>query len=227
MTKDEVVKKLKSLGTEQCRKIYARHGASDKQCGVKFADLYKIQKEIKQDHELAKELWKTGIDEAMILATLVADPEKFSKAEAEKWVKDVEYFMVSGYLSGLVAKMKELDEIFEEWSKSDKEYHKACAYSAISSYLRDGGKLSAAKAKKILASIEKEIHDSPNRARYSMNNTLIAIGTYIDELHKEALATAKRIGPVEVIHGTKGCKTPDAHSYILKSYERRKKKEKK
>ena len=55
-------------------------------------------------------------------------------------------------------------------------------------------------------SIEKEIHSSPNRACYSMNNTLIAIGTYIDALHKEALEAAKRIGKVEVTTGPKVAK---------------------
>lgn len=224
MDSKEIIQELKKLGTEQCRKIYERHGASPKQLGVKFADLYKIQKKIKIDHALARELWNTKIDEAMILAALVADPEKFTKAQAEKWIKDLNYFMVSMYLAGLVGRSKHADELFDKWSKSKKEHYKACAYSSISTRLRDGEQIPTPRCKKILQTIEKEIHESPNRARYSMNNTVIAIGTYIDDLHKDALAAAQRIGKVEVVHGTKGCKTPDAHSYILKSYARRKSK---
>lgn len=131
--------------------------------------------------------------------------------------------MVSGYLAGLVAKTNFAEDFFDKHSKSKKEFYKACAYSSVSSALRDGKNIKTARARKILKTIEKEIHDSPNRARYSMNNTLIAIGTYLDDLHQEALETAKRVGEVHVEHGTKGCKTPDAHSYILKAYARRKK----
>ena len=49
-----------------------------------------------------------------------------------------------------------------------------------------------------------------------MNNVLIGIGSYVDELRPRVLAVAKAIGTVHVNHGETGCKTPDASAYIAK-----------
>ena len=46
----------------------------------------------------------------------------------------------------------------------------------------------------MLVTIEKEIHRSPNWARYEMNIALISIGVFKPALRKEAVAAAKRIG---------------------------------
>ena len=57
MTYREVMRELKSKGTAQNRKVYARHGAGDRLYGVSFGDLRKLQKKIKTDHALALKLW--------------------------------------------------------------------------------------------------------------------------------------------------------------------------
>jgi len=48
---------------------------------------------------------------------------------------------------------------------------------------------------------------------------VICIGCRSAGLRKAALATAKRIGKVEVDHGDTACKTPDAAQYILASWK--------
>jgi hypothetical protein len=58
---------------------------------------------------------------------------------------------------------------------------------------------------------------SPDDVRYSMNGFVIACGTYVAPLGAKAIATAKKIGRVEVDLGDTACKVPDAQSYILKS----------
>lgn len=91
--------------------------------------------------------------------------------------------------------------------------------------MRDDAALPDADCRRILQTIEKEIHSSPNRARYAMNNALIGIGSYRPALTQEALAAAKRIGKVDVDHGDTSCKTPEAVETIQKvvAYEARKK----
>ena len=69
-----VMNELKSLGTSQNVKIFKRHGAGNKLYGVSFANLYKLRKKIKTDHNLAMALWKTGNYDARLLATMIADP---------------------------------------------------------------------------------------------------------------------------------------------------------
>ena len=71
MNKTQALQKLKSLGTAQNRKIYARHGAGEAMFGVSYADLGKTKKEIKTDHPLAESLWASGNHDARVLATMV------------------------------------------------------------------------------------------------------------------------------------------------------------
>jgi hypothetical protein len=70
-----------------------------------------------------------------------------------------------------------------------------------------------------LQEIRETIHEGENRARYAMNNAVIAIGGRSPALRKRAIAAARKIGPVDVDYGETGCKTPDAVSYIERIWE--------
>ena len=49
-----------------------------------------------------------------------------------------------------------------------------------------------------------------------MNGFVIAVGTYVKPLLKQAKATAKKIGKVDVQMGETSCKVPLATEYIAK-----------
>jgi len=51
---------------------------------------------------------------------------------------------------------------------------------------------------------------------------VICIGLRSAKMKRKAIATAKRIGVVEVDHGQTGCKTPEAVAYIEKADAHRK-----
>ena len=91
MTRDEVMERLEALGTAQARKTYARHGAGDNTFGVSFANLYKLQKQIRKDHGLARQLWKTRNLDAQSLATMIADAGRIDSREADDWAKDSQH----------------------------------------------------------------------------------------------------------------------------------------
>ena len=75
----DVMAELESLGTEQNRKIYRRHGAGDNQFGVSFANLRKLAKGLRPNNGLADELWRTGNQDARVLATLIADSQTMDR----------------------------------------------------------------------------------------------------------------------------------------------------
>lgn len=62
----------------------------------------------------------------------------------------------------------------------------------------------------------KTIHESPNRVRYTMNNFVIAAGSYVTALTDKALQAAKQMGQVSVDMGETACHVPDAAEYIAK-----------
>jgi 3-methyladenine DNA glycosylase AlkD len=218
----EILTTLKKLGKPQTAAIYKRHGSGDHVFGVLTSEIGKLKKKIKVDHALALELWKTGNAEARILALQVADPGRITRKEADRLVADGPHPFVGCYLSELVAKSPSADEIMQAWMKSRDEFTRENGYGVLASRLKhDPESVPASDAKKILATIEREIHGSANRARYAMNGAVMAIGIFKPELKEQAVATAKRIGKVEVDHGETGCKTPDAVAYIEKAARRK------
>lgn len=218
----EAMASLKKMGTAQNVKIYKRHGSSDNVFGVSFANLGQLKKKIKVDHALALQLWDSGNTDARTLATMVADSSALTSAVADRWVKEIDYYLLANCVSGVVAKSPVASAKMKQWMKSGKEFVRQCGYDVLASCLKDGVAVSDADCKQALATIEKEIHESPNRARHSMNMALIAIGIYRPALTKSAVATAKRIGKVHVDHGETSCKTPDATAYIERALKRKK-----
>jgi 3-methyladenine DNA glycosylase AlkD len=222
MTAQEVLTTLRKLGKPQTAAIYKRYGTGDNVFGVLTSELGKLQKKIKVDHALAMELWKTKNAEARALALQIADPSKLSRTDADRLLKDGPVRFVGWYLSGLVARSPIAEKTMRAWMSSPDEYSREMGYSVLASRLRDDpGSISDADAERVLATIEKEIHRSPNWARYAMNSALIAIGVSKPALSTKAMDAARRIGKVDVDHGDTHCKTPDAVPYIQKTLKRK------
>lgn len=222
MNAQGILATLKKLGKPQTAAIYKRHGAGDNVFGVLTSEIARLQKKIKVDHALAMELWKTGNAEARVLALQVADPEKLTWADADGLVKDGPVRFVGCYLAGLLARSPIAEETMRAWMNSPDELPREMGYGILGIRLKgDPGSVSDADAEKVLATIEKEIHRSPNWARYAMNGALISIGVFKPALRKKAIEAARRIGKVDVDHGETNCKTPDAIPYIEKASKRK------
>ena len=223
MTTEAVLTELESLGTEQTRKIYRRHGAGENLYGVSYANFGKLQKRIKVDHDLALGLWASGNYDARVLATMVADPARIDGTLMEAWVKDLENYSLSDAIVGLFGKTKHARAKAEKWIGSKNEWTGRTGWLLLASLARNDKELPDDYFERYLDAIERDIHTSKNRVRDAMNSTVIAIGARNPKLEKRAIAAAKRIGKVEVDHGETGCKTPDAAEYILKMKAHREK----
>ena len=221
MTLKETLSELKAAGTAQNRKIYGRHGVTREMFGVSYAVLGKLTKKIKTDHELALGLWKSGIHDAMVLATMIADPAKLKTTVANKWVKEVDSYPLLDGFCKVIAQTSFAMERAEAWMKSKDEWTGNGGWGVLSHLAPT---MSNAVLAKHITAIEKKIHAAPNRTRYTMNGCLISIGIQNAAIQKKAIAAAKRIGKVEVDHGQTSCKTPDAASYIAKTFAHMQKK---
>lgn len=216
----QVLEELKSLGTAQNRKVYARHGVKGDAFGVSYANLEKVRRSIGVDHRLAQALWKSGNHDARVLATKVADPEQASAELLDAWVKDLDSYVLADAFSMLAAASPTAAARSRKWRKSKQEYVSTAGWNVVG-VLAPKAAMDVAELAGCLAAIERGIHSAPNRARHAMNQALIGIGLHGPELREAALAAAERIGTVEVDHGETGCKTPDAASYIRKTAEHR------
>jgi 3-methyladenine DNA glycosylase AlkD len=219
----EAMAALEAAGSEQTRKTYRRHGVQGDMFGVSYAVLEKLRKTIKVDHELAEGLWKTGNHDARVLATMIADPNQTSAGVLTAWANDSQNHVLAGAVSTLARKTRSAESCFREWSVSPTEAVSAAGWHLLAELATHEESLPDPFFEEQLKRIEEHIHSSMNRARYSMNGALIAIGCRNPRLEKQALQAAKRIGKVEVDHGDTSCQTPDAAAYIKKCAARKKK----
>ena len=223
MTYQQTMATLRKLGTAQNIKIYKRHGAGDNLFGVSFANLNTLKKKIKIDHDLASQLWKTGNTDAQTLATMIADPERMSEPVLDMWLKDIHYYLlVDVFVSNVVNKSKFAKGRMELWTKSEDEWVGRAGWHLLAHFAMRGDSLGDSYFERYLESVKRNIHQSKNRTKDAMNNTLIAIGIRNATLEKKAIQAANLIGKINVDHGETGCKTPDAAAYIKKARARKK-----
>jgi 3-methyladenine DNA glycosylase AlkD len=220
----DLLLELEMVGTEQNRKVYLRHGVKGYQFGVSFANLKRFAKRIGSNTPMAEMLWCSGVHDARVLATMVADSQTIMECLLDRWLDDLDNYILTDAFSDMVARTRFALKKANEWSASTQEWVGAAGWNLIAQLALHDSSLQDVYFLEKLADIEKHIHQRPNRTRYSMNNALIAIGVRNPELESKALALSDRIGSVQVDHGDTSCKTPDAREYILKTIQHRKKK---
>ena len=216
----DVMAALKAKGSESTKRILLKHGAKEPFFGVKVADMKPIAKQIKGDQALAMELFATGNGDAQYLAGMVADGRQMTAKELQAWADTAAWDMISGYTVPWVA--SEHPEGFDlavKWSTSKDEQVARAGWAtlgALAATIPDE-ELPMAEFGKLLDRVAKEMPKAADGARYSMNNFIIAVGTYLAPLGDRAIATARKVGKVDVDMGDTACKVPDAEAYIMKS----------
>ena len=182
-----------------------------------------IRKKIKVDYQLAKDLYATGNADAQYLAGLIADDGKMTKADLQTWVKQALSQNISEYtVPWVAAGSLHGYELAKEWIDSPKEHISAAGWSTLANLaaLLPDSSLDIPGLKALLARAVKEIHSAPNRTRYTMNNFVICVGSYVTPLTADAIAAAKKIGTVTIDVGNTACKIPVATEYIQKTKDR-------
>jgi 3-methyladenine DNA glycosylase AlkD len=219
MTSKEILKKLGQLGNEGTARILINHGAKKPCYGVKVEDLKKIQKQVKTDHDLALELFNSGVFDAMYLAGLVMDGSEMTKKEITSWAETDYGSSISSYTVPWVASESKFGlELALKWIESDKEFVAVSGWATLAAIasLKNDDELDLPLFRSLIDVIVKKINAAPNRVRQAMNNYLIGIGCYVSPLTDSALKAAAQIGKVKVDVGDTACKIPDAADYINK-----------
>ncbi len=86
-----VLDALRESADPAAKEQQARLGFSrGERLGVKLPDLRRLARRWGTDHELALGLWQTGIVEARILASMVAEPDRLTEEEMEAWVQELD-----------------------------------------------------------------------------------------------------------------------------------------
>lgn len=219
MTVLEILDQLKSYGDERTKNTLIKHGAKEPLFGVRVADLKKILKKTKKNHQLSLELYATGNSDAMYLAGLMADEKLISREQLNDWIDKAYWYNLCEYAVPWVAAETDFGfELGKEWIESEREQVSSAGWSTLASYaaVNDDDRLDIAAYNQLLNRVEKDIHGAKNRVKYTMNGFVIAIGTYVSPLTKKSIEVSEKIGVVHVNMNGTACKVPLARDYIQK-----------
>jgi 3-methyladenine DNA glycosylase AlkD len=223
MTAQQILAEIKPLGRENYRNILHKHGILEPLYGVKIEELKKIQKRVKKDHQLALDLYATGVYDAMYLAGLIADESKITRKDLQSWIEAARFSAAGTFIVATVAAESPHGwDLALKWIDSKKDLVAEAGWATLSGwvYVKPDADLDLGALKKLLARVEKNIHQSPNCVRYTMNGFVIAVGCGVASLSELAFAIGERIGKVTVDMGDTACQVPFAPDYIEKVRKR-------
>ncbi len=195
MHPEEILRKLKSAGSRKYLSGMRRFGINPaKAYGVDIYTLKKMAKNIKRNHQLAAELWKSGIHEARILAGMVDEPEKVTESQMENWVRDFDSWDVCDQVcSYLFDKTPHAYLKAFQWSGREEEFVKRSGFVLMAALSVHDKKASNRNFEHFFPVIEREAHDGRNFVKKAVNWALRQIGKRNLSLNKKAICCAKRI----------------------------------
>lgn len=195
---DEVLKRLKVKAKPDQLAGMARYGiVVEKRLGVSIPELRKIAKEIGKNHDLALELWKTGISDVLILASMIGEPEKLTEEQMEEWVKDFNSWDVCDQVcNNLFSKHPLVRKKILDWSKREEVFVKRAAFALLSS-LAVHDKAPDEKFIDFLPVIKREAVDNRNYVKKAVNWALRNIGKRSLNLNKAAINVAREIQQID------------------------------
>lgn len=218
MSFDSAMAALEAKGSEQTRKTYLRHGASEPLFGVKYGDLRPLAKSIGTDHALARQLWSSGNADARLLACMVADPAEATDEELDAWLDDIEtYFLVDTFVAELATKVPGQRARAERWIASDRDRTAQAGWDLMSAIALSDAEVPEDYLEQQLDLIAQRIAGYGNWTRRSASNAITGIGLRSPRLEASARAAAGRMGRVEFDPGPTACVMPDPIEYLEKT----------
>ncbi len=198
-TVDEVMEQLKSKAEIDQLQGMARFAiVGDQRLGVSVPDMRKIAKDIGKDHQLALDLWETGVPEGMIVAGMIAEPEKLTEQQMENWVVDINSWDICDQVCmNLFEKTPLAEKKIYEWSLREEEFVKRASYALIACLAWHDKEASDEAFTQYFPVIVVGATDERNFVKKAVNWALRNIGKRNQALNKEAIKVAKEIQGID------------------------------
>lgn len=194
-TAPELIAWLRAHGSERDRAGMARFGITTRGeiCGVSVARLRALARPHRRDHELAAALFEHDIHEARVLATLVADPRRITRGQAEAWVRRCDNWAQTDALAFVLDRTAFAEEKAHAWSARRAEFVKRTGFAMMAGLAVHRKELPDEVFLRMLPVIRREAGDERNFVKKAVNWALRQIGKRNPVLRRAAIAEARRI----------------------------------
>lgn len=173
----------------------ARYGISrEGTLGVPVYVLRRMAKEVGRDHSLAEELWRSGIHEARILATIVDDPALVTSRQLDRWAGNFDSWDVCDQACQNLFRDSPLAFAkAEKWAGDRREFVRRAAFSLMAGLAGKAGGVGDAEFEAFLPLIAAAACDDRNMVKKAVNWALRGIGKRNLRLHGLAIVAAEEI----------------------------------
>ncbi|MSU50000.1 MAG: DNA alkylation repair protein [Opitutus sp.] len=195
MNATEIIIALRVQGNPRNVEGQQRYGirSTAEQLGIATPVLRGIARQHRREHALAGELWATGIHDARILATLIADPRKITRGEAERWVRACDNWALTDALAFLLDRTDFAEMKAHAWSSRKGEFVKRTGFALMAGMAIHRKELPDEVFLRMLPVIARESTDERNFVKKAVNWALRQIGKRNPRLRRAAVAEANRI----------------------------------
>lgn len=195
MTADEVLAALRVLAEPARLPGMARYGiATGHALGVTVTELRTVAKRLGRDHDLAAELWDTGIHEARILASLVDVPALVDDAQFERWAGGFDSWdLCDQVCQNLLRHAPAAWTKAAEWTTRPELFVRRAGLALIAGLAVAGRRVDDARFAALLEPLARGADDDRPLVRTGASWALRAIGKRSSGLNQRAIATAEEL----------------------------------
>ena len=186
---------LKKHSTRATRDGMARYAIpSDNAYGVAMKDIKALGKQLGQRNDLAIALWNTGVYEARMLTSFVADPALLTSTQMDRWCKDFDNWAICDAMCfNLFDRSPHRWAKVKQWSTSRKEFEKRTAFALLWSLSVHDKKAADEQFIDGLWLIERAASDERNFVKKAVNMALRAVGKRNQKLNSAAVLLSRRL----------------------------------
>ena len=194
-TVEEAVSELGRHAREENRAGMARFGIEvSSALGVPVTRVRAVGRNIEPSHQLALDLWESGIHEARILASIVDRPPWVDRAQMDRWAANFNSWDLCDQVClNLFENCGPAEECIRDWSRDDREFVRRAAFSLMACRAVHRKSEPDQTFLAYLPIIEKYASDPRNFVRKAVNWALRQIGKRSPELHEPSLALARKL----------------------------------
>lgn len=194
-----LVRELRAQAGPDAAERMARFGiTSPTALGVRIPVLRAIAKREGQDHALAGALWATGLHEARMLASMVEEPAKVTKAQMERWARAFDSWdLCDECCMNLFDKTPHAWTMAVAWSKREEEFVKRAGFALMACLAWHDKAAPDARFRSFLATVERRGGDPRNFVKKAASWALRQMGKRNPALRREAVAVASRLAARE------------------------------
>lgn len=191
----EALEKLRAKAKPDQLEGMARYGMTvEKRLGVAVPEMRKIAKEMGKDHQLAAELWKTGIAEAMMVASMVDVPKEVTEEQMEEWVKDFNSWDVCDQVCmNLFEKTPLAWKKVVDWAKREEEFVKRAAFALMACLAWHDKEAADEEFIRLIPVIKEGPTDGRNLVKKAVSWALRNIGKRNLNLNRVAIEAAEEV----------------------------------